>query len=365
MGLNAALNRAWYLTDGTIDFDRSWYDELVGEKIFPAYIQKTSSALDCFKANAEAFCSRDNNGNYVCDLSDMGDYTVKEGQLKYGGNIVLNDSKAQVISVTGESPDSPNFSKELNRFLASFAVHVIVERHATMVHLAISQRITMEVTRPIYADIYTKNPAIQHLIQVLTTRVNEVSLNEQLLIGPDYSLVSRAASFTNESLFDFCKSKYDKYSSLTSEAILELLLPCEGAFKQSGMKAYSAAQALVKGICEEHMPDNIINKLGLMLWNSSFYHYYIGDYQIHNLIYGQLTLTCTGEDHVQNQKYATLATTIAVTTMTRTLNLVDIVELTKENEGKKYWRQYGEVMNGIETTLPDFSLKISYPAVNF
>lgn len=354
-----------YLTDGTTDFPESWYSELIGDKAYPTFVQSTSSALECFKMNAEAFCSRDANGNYTCDLTDMSKYDVRSGFINYGGDIVLDSSREQVISVSGLSPTSTDFDRELNRFLASFAVHIIVDRHATMVHLAVSQRIAMEITQPQYKEVYDSNSAIKKLVQILTTRVNEVSLNEQLLIGPEYSLVSRAASFTNESLEQYCKDKYVKYISLQPDELVDMLLPCDGSFKDAGNTAYAAAKTLANGVCKEFLTQDVVEKLALMLWNASFYHYFVGDYQIRNLVFGQLPLACTGKDHVQNQKYATLSTTIAATTMTRALNVEDVVELLQDDEGKANWLEFWEATKCLEGTLPGSSLEISYPAVNF
>lgn len=353
------------LTDGTTDFPESWYSDLIDGKAYPTFVQTTSSALECFKMNAEAFCCQDADGNYTCDLTDMSKYSVRSGFINYGGSIVLDSSRENIVSVSGLLPTSADFNRELNRFLASFAVYIIVDRHATMVHLAISQRIAMELTQPQYKEVYDSHPAIKKLVQVLTTRVNEVSLNEQLLIGPEYSLVSRAASFTNESLEQYCTDKYVGYIGMQPDELVEMLLPCEGAFKDAGNTAYTAAKRLANDICKEFLPQNVVKQLALMLWNASFYHYFVGDYQIRNLVFGQLPLACTGEDHVQNQKYATLSTTIAATTMTRALNIEDVVELLQAEEGKGEWLQFWEATRCIEGILPGSSLEISYPAVNF
>jgi hypothetical protein len=335
------------LTEGTIEFPESWYNELIGDKAYPTFIQSTSSALECFKMNAETFCSQDADGNYTCDLTDMSEYHVRPEFIRYGGTIVLDKNKQHVISVSDLTPESANFDRELNRFLASFGVHIIVDRHATMVHLAISQKTAMEITQPQYKEVYDNNPAIKKLVQILTTRVNEVSLNEKLLIGPDSSLVARAASFTNESLEKFCTDKYKKHINMQPDDLVNMLLPCDGPFKTSGDTAYTAAKTLANNICNTSLPKELIEILALMLWNASFYHYFVGDYQIRNLIRGHLPLACTGKNHMQNQKYATLATTIAATTMTRTMNVEDIVELLESNEGKEDWKKFWAVTNSM------------------
>jgi len=353
------------LTDNsTTDFKHEeWVAKFIGNKIYPAHTQTTISALECFQKNVEAFCTWAND-QYTCDLSGLEKYDVKPGHRSYGGIMVL-DSDKRVVSVSGEKPGSPNYDLELNRFLAAFAVHVIVERHATLVHLAISQATTIEITDSKYAGNYAANPAIRKLVSGLTTRVNQVSQNEVLLIGNHNSLVSRASSFTNESLVEFCSDKYKEYQAMSTTDLLAQLLPSHGPVKDAGYKVYKAANELVENICGKSMEPDIIEKMGLMLWNATFYHYLVGDYQIMNLINGHLPLTCTGKPHVQNQKYASLAATIAATTMTRALNVEDIIGLVTVAEGKQHWLEFEKSLNSIGEILPRFSLQTTYPAVNF
>jgi hypothetical protein len=362
------LGLAPYLTgDSSTDFPSDWADEFIEGKRYPAHTQTpTDSALDCFLSNAEAFCTKGPDGSYTCDLQAMKVYEVKSDHLNYGGEIVL-DSDKHVVSVSGETPGSPHFDKELNRFLASFGVHVIVDLHATVVHLAISQKAAIYFAdKSKYGDIYAKHPAVKTLVEVLTTRVNDVSENEVLLIGDNYSLVMRASSFTNDSLLDFCTQGYNTYGQLSPADLLSTLFPTDGVVKDAAVSVYDAAQALATNLCiGSNMSSGDVERLGLMLWNASFYHYLVGDYQIMNLIAGRLPLICTGKPHVQDQKYASLAATIAATTMTRALDVAEVVDTVSGEQGKDHWVTYLTAISLVGEILPGFNLSPSYPAVNF
>lgn len=362
--LGASLNRAPYLTAGTTNFDPGWYRELIGNKQRPQNVLRCSSALGCFQTLAEAFC-QERAGALTCDLRYMSDYETKPGHSSYGGDVVVRPGTNEILSVNGEGPTSARFQRELNGFLSSFAVHVVVERHATLVHLAISQKTLMRVSGPTYAKVYESSPAIRALVAILTTRVNEVSINQQLLMDNYHSLVSRAASFTNQSLVDFCRDRYQLYARMAPEEITVALLPGAGRFSAAGRRVYQAAQTLVSQICQGKLPDDVTRALGLMLWNATFYHYFVGDYVVDALMYGHLPLLCTGSTHVQNQKYATLATTIAVTTMTRTLSVGEAVAQLNGSQGRERWQAYLEELAGVGEVLPGFSLDPAYPAVNF
>ena len=64
-----------------------------------------------------------------------------------------------------------------------------------------------------------------------------------------------------------------------------------------------------------------LDELAFMVWASTFYHAVIGDFQLDNVIKGNLPLLDTGKQHVQTKSYGTLSTTIGVTTMARTCNM--------------------------------------------
>jgi hypothetical protein len=93
------------LTEGIIEFPESWDNELIGDKAYPTFTQSTSSALECFKMNAEAFCSQDADENYICDLTDMSEYHVRPKFIRYGGTIVLDKNKQHVNFVSGLTPE--------------------------------------------------------------------------------------------------------------------------------------------------------------------------------------------------------------------------------------------------------------------
>jgi len=179
---------------------------------------------------------------------------------------------------------------------------------------------------------YEGNRGPYTLLRALTTRTNEVSINEQLLIGPGRSLVQRATSFIPDSLELMCADFYDKYSSMEhDELIADVADSGTGKWTIAVNLAWKGAKKVVNEICDPllndglgHVTQSDLDDLALMLWVATFYHGFIGDFQLDNVNKGKLMLLQTGETEIpksMNLSYGTLATTIGVSTMTRTLQV--------------------------------------------
>ena len=114
------------------------------------------------------------------------------------------------------------------------------------------------------------------------------------------------------------------------------------------------------------MKQDDLTDAALMLWVATFYHGFIGDFQLDNVNKGMLPLLLTGEPHKQTLSYATLSTTIGVSTMTRTVNMVTLEGFFPHESQRKAWDKYTLTLRGLDVGVKNFSLEAPvYAAVNF
>jgi hypothetical protein len=177
------------------------YEELIGPDFFEPFqrMMKAKTPEECFLKQAAAFCKQESatSNRLVCDLGFMSKYQVnRKSAGRYGGKVAVErgrDGKGyQIVEVDGKDSTSKDFESAKGKFLSSFGVYLIVLRHAVMTHLAISQRLLVRLTTNRtqgYKDAWTYegNRGPYTLLRALATRTNEVSINEQLLIGPGTS----------------------------------------------------------------------------------------------------------------------------------------------------------------------------------
>jgi hypothetical protein len=166
------------------------FEELYGDKILPfGRMMIANDPEDCFLRQTSAFCSPEpkspKSGRVVCDLDYLNEYETKnKDRVRYGGRAVVQGGK--IVEISGVTQEDGDFPRKKRIFLSSFAIHVVVVRHAIMTHLAICQRLLVKLTTnrsPSYQKAFEQNPGPSLLFQALTYRTNEVSINEQLLIG--------------------------------------------------------------------------------------------------------------------------------------------------------------------------------------
>jgi hypothetical protein len=345
------------------------YKKLIDNKIAALGMLKCENATQCFLKNAPAFC----NTAGVCDLDYLSKYQVKRGLVRYGGVAIVRDGK--IMSISGVTPDAAGYDSKLAVFLASFGVHVIVIRHATMAHLAIYQRLLIKTTTnrsKAYKDMFTDLMGPKRFLEGLMTRTNEVSINQQLLTGPGNSLVGRATSFTNDGLLLAVSDAYDKYKEMTPAVLIDEVGSCGStAWKSSCTKAYDSAVHAVQAICNVSVDQDVldsdsVNDLALMVWASTFYHAFIGDFQLDNVNRGNLPLLNTGREHVQTKSYGILSTTIGITTMTRTCNMETLASYFPDPAQRAAWQDYLDLLTSLDIGIPEYKAQSPiYNSINF
>ena len=364
--LYTALTSAPAVENDDTPVDDSFYAGMAAGFTYPASMQNVNSDLECFLANYSAFCTNV-NGQYVCDLSSYSKYPAQAGCLAYGGKAIVANDGSKIVSIDGVPNGATGYDVKQNVFLSTFAVHLIVIQHATITHLAVFQRLLVKYADPMYKPICEKNPKLKYLMQVLFTNTNAVSINEQALIGGPKSLVGLLTSFADDGLLDCCKHAYDYFSAMTSVDIKNALSEGVGQWPLACAQAWTASVALVNSVGTID-PAVDPNDLALLVWVANFYHTFVGDTQIVNLMKGHLPLNCTGKPHVQNTSYATVSATIAASAMTRTTSLQEIVGRAKPAQGQDNWRNLYNALSAITNTgIKDLVIgdNTSYPSVNF
>jgi hypothetical protein len=352
------------------------YEALYGDKFLPwGRMMLSDDAEDCFTSQLSPFCKQESgSGRLVCDLDYLQKYEVKRGTpMRYGG--VAYVEKGKIVEISGHTRSSPEFEENLARFLSSFAVHLIVDRHAVMTHLAISQRLLIKLTAKRSEDYQMawKNDAgADLLLRALTTRTNEVSINEQLLIGPNRSLVGRATSLTDFSLVQLGSDMYEKYAAMSADDLIkDVADEGHGKWPVAAYSAWENSKTCANTICKNIVGKNGVTQddvtnVALMLWVSTFYHGFIGDFQLDNVNKGNLPLLLTGKKHVQSYSYGTLSTTIGVSTLTRTINIATLGGLFEEQWQRSAWEDYMETLQELDIGVENFShAGPVYAAVNF
>lgn len=336
---------------------------------------------DCFIKNAPAFCRPEttNPSRAVCDLDYLAGYNVDKDTpdgLRYGGRAVVQGGKIVEISGVKPEEDQQLFDKKKYIFLSSFAVHLVVAKHAVMAHLAIYQRLLIKLTthrNARYTDGWKNSLGPYRFLQGLLSRTNEVSLNEQLLIGPGNSLVARATSLTNLSLLKLGKDYYKKYAEMTPQEVIESNAS-EGSaeWNKACNKVFEEAQKAVRKICKELIDKEVItdadvDDLALLVWASTFYHFFIGDFQLDNVIKGNLPFKLTGKKHEQTYPYGTLSTTIGVTTMTRTADMKTLASYLPDEEHRTAWLDYEKILKSVKLGIAEYDKNQNpiYNSINF
>ena len=261
-------------------------------------------------------------------------------------------------------PGDPGYATALNVFLSTFCVHVVVVRHAVVSHLAVFQRLLVKYSHHKFQALAQGHARLEFLLQVLFTGVflsttctcfscylrvvvgliahspldpdpgvrmpilpgqtygspawvgsprwtfrpghvlgtgtNDVSINEQLLIGGQNSLVGRATSFAKGELLRCCKDEHKRVSALPARAIFEDLAGGSRTWENAANAAWNASKALVTamlgGLGDTGCVDS--DELTLLVFVGSYYHTFIGDFQANNVMRGFLPFPCTGKQPV-------------------------------------------------------------------
>lgn len=307
------------------------------------------SPEECFARNAPAFCKPQSDGLSVCDLDYLGRYGVEgDTPFRYGGIAVVNEN-GEIVEVSGVKKENEKFEARKAVFLNSFAVHVVLVRHAGMAHVAIYQKYLMRLTTrrsPSYEKMWKSHLGPELLMKALTPeRTNEVNINIQVLIGPNDSLVKRATSFTNAGITALNHEKYHEYFNLTpGEMVDDIGSAGSQKWNDACHGAWFAAQKVVDIICKDldanELKETDLDDLAMLAWTGTFYHSFIGDFQLDNVCKGNLPFHITGEKHKQTVPYGTLSTTIGVSTMTRTLNMETLGTYFPKPEQREAWDAY-------------------------
>ena len=240
------------------------YVALYDDKILPDRMMLSKNPEDCFLRQTSAFCSPEPAGGdeqlLICDFDYLKKYELKPDVRTttpgYGGRaVVLN---GRIVEISGVRSDDEGFPLIKAAFLSSFAVHVVVVRHATMAHLAIGQRLLVKLTAgrtQAYQDAWNRSKGPSLLLTATTYRTNLVSINEQLLAGPGNSLFGCALSLTNDGLVELEMDMYEKYSDMTPDALVaEIGGSGTPTWTNACNIAWQGAKDVVNVICKDIQP---------------------------------------------------------------------------------------------------------------
>mmetsp|Transcript_30998 Transcript_30998/g.65994 ORF Transcript_30998/g.65994 Transcript_30998/m.65994 type:complete len:535 (-) Transcript_30998:20-1624(-) len=338
----------------TCDMPKERYTEILGKLVLPLNMMKASSPVDCFMENAPAFCApvAGNDEVSVCNLDYLTKYQVKRGSLRYGGKALVKGG--EIIEISGYQRSDPEFDEKLNIFLSSFGVHVVLVHHALMGHLAIYQKYMMRLTSKrseAYQNLWMENKSAGFLLKALTPRAtNSVNWRIQNLIGPHKSLIGRATSFTKYSIMHLNRDKYNEFYHMEPDAVVEEI-GSKGSmdWNLACQTAWMAAQRCVNIICRdirarEELKDTDLRDLAMLLWTGTFYHGFVGDFQLDNVIKGNLPFLATGNKHRQTLAYGTLSTVIGATTSQRTMDMNTLGKFFSTEEDREAWKEYHQVL---------------------
>jgi len=335
------------------------YTDLIGSKIIDPHEaqMKVESPIQCFLKNANAFCrpirpdemSFGDESTSVCDLNYLEKYQVQEGtKYRYGGKAYVKDRK--IISISGVKEGEATFETKKHIFLSSFAVHVVLVCHANMAHVAIYQKYIMSLTTKrtkAYQKLWKENINPGLLMKALTPRRSSfVNRLIEVLIGPGNSLVGRAVSLTTDSLTLLNIDKHEEYFAMNPEQVIEEIGSCGSTgWNSACARAWRAAQEVVNTICrniikEDDVHEKDLIELAMLLWTGTFYHGFIGDFQLDNVNKGNLPFPLTGREHRQTKAYGTLSTTIGVSTMTRTMDMNTLGKYFDTAQDRQAWNDY-------------------------
>jgi hypothetical protein len=157
------------------------------------------------------------------------------------------------------------------------------------------------------------------------------------------------------------------------ELIADVANSGTGKWTKAVNAAWRGAQNVVNEICEPVLNDHVsktdLKHMALMVWVATFYHGFIGDFQLDNVNKGKLMLLHTGETDIPKSmelSYGTLATTIGVSTMTRTLQCQSLGGFFPKKSEQEAWGKYMALLASLDTGVEGFSLDTPvYAAVNF
>ena len=345
--------------DETILMTNDDYDSLIGGHILTGEnMMVVESPLECFLENSPAFCAPDPDDVTVsvCDLDYLNKYEVtEETPSRYGGVAKIKDGAIYEISGVRKDDHDPEFHFKLNVFLSSFAVHVVMVKHALIGHLAIYQKYNMRLTvnrEAAYQALWSQgNGSPELLMKALTPEAaNTVNYKIKLLLGPNGSLVGRAMSLTNASFVDLNRDIYDEWFAYEPDEVVNKLASSgsEG-WKRACLNAWTAARETVDVICRDIKGDAALKNtdledLSMLLWAGTFYHGMVGDFQLDNLMRGNLPFPLTGKDHIQSKGYGMISTSIGVATTTRTMNMATLGSYFNTVEDRDQWKSYQKVL---------------------
>ncbi len=129
------------------------------------------------------------------------------------------------------------------------------------------------------------------------------------------------------------------------EVVNKLAVSGSEGWKKACLDAWTVAQETVDVICRDikgdaSLKDTDFNDLSMLLWAGTFYHSIVGDFQLDNLMKGNLPFLLTGKDHIQSKGYGMISTTIGVATTTRTMNMATLGSYFNTMEDRDQWKSY-------------------------
>lgn len=199
-----------------------------------------------------------------------------------------------------------------------------------------------------------------------------MSYNQILLTGPGNSLVARATSLTNLSLLQLGNDIYNHFAKMEpSNIVAEIAKEGSPKWEDACNKAYISSKSAVRIILKDLLKEKIIDEedvedLSLLVWASTFYHAFIGDFQADNLSKGHLPFPLTGELHLQNLSYARVSATITATVMTRTVDMRALTLHFPKQEQRDAWEKHLSDVTALDIGVEGYGVEPPvYNSINF
>lgn len=183
--------------------------------------------------------------------------------------------------------------------------------------------------------------------------------------------ISNIHLVTNDALTLLNLDKYEEYENMSPDRIIkDIGSSGSKGWNSACQHSWDAAQKVVNTICHDlkDIDDHSLKELAMLLWTGTFYHGFIGDFQLDNVIKGNLPFYITGKEHVQTRAYGTLSTTIGASTMTRTMDMNTLGKYFYTKEDRDAWDEYRKELTKAAkmTGIPGFTYEGAvYNAIDF
>lgn len=306
--------------------------------------------LDYLKKEG-SFMSSYNDNIFYIDLSFYDKYQVREGYIKYGASITYTNDEITYVTVLENKVGRNHscFNKYLKIFVCTMTMHIILILHATFCHLNMAQSFLHK-----YNDMY--NGFTLHekkLFSIFIHRVNDINKVIPVLAGSKGSLFHRAFSFTESSIIDVIKDRYNYYAEMSGNQVKDFMLGNIGTLWHNKSKLiYDECYKLIK----EYVRDDYVTCFTNILFCSTFLHECVGDRQLDNILtYRMYPLLNNNYNLLPTYEsvLCVITATIGVSTRIPKISSREVNNFINDNEMKKSWSNF---VDNLKLILNDKSM---------